>query len=95
MTEQQLQASIIKYLKDKAYIVKVMVASKNGIPDLLICYKGLFVGIELKLPTRLDTVTELQKYNIEEIERNKGIGMVISSLSEIKDLLSKIDKGLL
>jgi len=57
MKEQDYQKKIINYLeKNGAYVVKISVASKKGVPDIIACYRGRFLGIEVKTPiTRQNT----------------------------------------
>ena len=48
----------------------------SGIPDVLCCYKGRFIGIECK--TRGNKPTRLQQSNLDEIERQGGMAFVIN-----------------
>jgi hypothetical protein len=47
----------------------------SGVPDILCCYKGWFIGIECKAnggkPTRL------QQMHLDDIERQGGIALLI------------------
>ena len=88
MSEQQIQSSIIKYLeKEGHYVVKVMAASKAGVPDLLACIKGSFVGIEIKRPETRANTSELQKWNLNKIAECGGIAIVACSVQDVKELL--------
>jgi Holliday junction resolvase len=78
MTESQFQQKVIQFLKSiGAYHVKIWGGGfqKAGIPDLLVCYKGKFIGIELK--TDKGKASVLQKYNISKIQKAGGIGIVL------------------
>lgn len=93
MRESQIQSIIMQNLRNRgAYIVKVIVATKTGIPDILCCYRGKFIGIEVKRPETIKTVTELQKYNIEEIKKAGGIAIVATSALDVINLLEDIDE---
>lgn len=48
---------------------------RAGVPDLLICYKGRFLGVELKA-TRGRT-TPLQEHELKCIRASGGFGMVL------------------
>lgn len=48
---------------------------REGIPDLLVCCNGFFLGVELKNET--GNPSELQTYNIREIRNAAGIGIVL------------------
>ena len=60
----------------------------SGIPDILCCYKGRFIGIECKAnggkPTRL------QLSHLEEIERNGGLSFIIDehNVNNLKQLIT-------
>jgi len=90
LSEQQIQSSIIKYLeKEGHYVVKVMAASKAGVPDILVCFKGQFVGIEVKRPETRDNTSELQKWNLNRIVECGGSSMVACSVQDVKDMICK------
>lgn len=67
----------------------------QGLPDLIICWAGHFVAIELKKPGRLDKLpykpgspTEvLQVRNIAAIKAAGGYAGIFDDLQEIKDFL--------
>jgi len=82
MKEQQLQSKIIKYLTALgAYVVKVITASKAGVPDIICCYKGQFIGIEVKVG--YNKTSALQDYNLKAIEEAGGIGIVAYSVEDV------------
>lgn len=88
MSEQAIQRAIIKYLKTVAYVVKIISASKSGIPDILISYKGRFIAFEVKTPDKKNNVSDLQQHNINEIIRNGGLAFVVWELNQVKDIIS-------
>lgn len=53
-----------------------------GIPDIIICWNGEFVAVECKAPGKQNTVTPLQKRNIEAIQQAGGQAIVVTSLEE-------------
>ena len=92
MTEQTIQRAIIKYLKTKAYVVKIVSASKSGIPDLLVCYKGRFIAFEVKTPDKKNNVSDLQQHNINEIIKYGGLAFVVWELNQVKEIIKGIEK---
>lgn len=48
---------------------------RSGIPDLLICCQGYFVGVELKAPN--GKPSELQLWNLRKIEESGGYGVLL------------------
>lgn len=88
MKEQNIQAKIKKYLESKgAYVVKVVQANKAGVPDLLACYKGKFVGLEVKTPKTLNNVSPLQAFNLSKISEAGGISYVVTSIEDVEKIL--------
>lgn len=49
--------------------------TKSGIPDLLVCYCGVFLGIELKAPR--GSPTDVQLFNLKEIDKAGGIAILL------------------
>lgn len=92
MKEQHIQKKIIKYLESQgAYVVKVISASKSGVPDILFCYEGVFAAIEVKTDTTKGNVSKLQEYNLEKVREAGGHSIVAWSVEQAEDFL----KGLL
>lgn len=76
--EKTFENKVKLYLKEKgAYFIKTHGDrfSKIGVPDLIVCYKGLFIGIELKASN--GKPSELQLYNLREIEKSGGISYLL------------------
>ncbi len=84
MSEQDLQKKIIKHIESNGgYVVKVISASKSGVPDLLACLNGKFVGIEVKAPGKMKNVSPLQEINLERIRKAGGQGFAADSLEKV------------
>ena len=52
MKESTLQDKIINYLRDRgAFVVNIYGSGMTGkgVPDLLVCYRGKFIGVECKV----------------------------------------------
>jgi len=89
MSEQQIQRKIIKYLESEGcYVVKVVSATKSGVPDILGCYEGLFFGIEVKTPKTCNNVSKLQEYNLDKIREADGHSLVAWSVEQVEEFLS-------
>lgn len=72
--EKQFENKIKAYLKNKgAWYIKYWGGggfTKAGIPDILCCYKGRFIAIEVKAPN--GKASELQLFNLKKIEEAGG-----------------------
>ena len=92
-SEQTIQSEILKYLKSVgAYTIKVSAATKSGIPDIICCYKGRFVAIEVKRPETKTNVSPLQVANITMIINAQGEAIVAWDKEMVKTFINNIDK---
>jgi len=63
----------------------------SGIPDLLICWKGGFYAIELKVG--FNKATPIQEYVMREIKRAGGQVSVCRSVEDVKQFFEKGGDG--
>jgi hypothetical protein len=61
-----------------------------GIPDILCCYRGRFLGLEAKMPGGKPTAK--QKAILNEIVDCGGYSVVFTTVGEVSHLLVMIDK---
>lgn len=64
-------------------------AGKAGVPDILACYRGLFLAIEVKQPGGKQT--RLQELEQQKIQAAGGISIVATSRQEAAEELDRID----
>jgi len=59
----------------------------SGVPDIIVCYKGRFFGLECK--ANGNKPTPLQQLNIDKINDAGGIALVIDehNMNEVKTIL--------
>ena len=96
MSETNFQKKIIEYLESvDAYVFKhnASAISKAGVPDIICCYKGLFIGVEVKKDNK-SKPTELQKYNLNKINKCGGVGIVLrpDKFELFKELIKGLEK---
>jgi Holliday junction resolvase len=76
-----------KWVKDKCVLVLKKIGAyyffpvasgymQSGVPDIVACYKGKFIGIECK--ANKNTPTKLQIKNLNLIEEAKGKAYIIN-----------------
>jgi len=58
-----------------------------GIPDLLVCYRGFFVALEVKQPGAEQDLRPRQKLILRQIEESGGIAEVVSSVEQVAMIL--------
>lgn len=94
----QPEANLVKQIKSHlerkhgAFVLKIHGNRymQNGVPDLLCCVAGRFVGLEVKVPGKEDTVTKLQKQTIKEIRQAGGIAFAVTSIEEADRIVKKV-----
>jgi len=64
----------------------------SGVPDIICCYRGRFIGMECKLPG--GRLTELQKRVINKINRAGGIARRVESVDGARAIIQQIDNEL-
>jgi|TARA_R100000951_G_scaffold100024_3_gene90642 Holliday junction resolvase len=60
---------------------------RSGVPDIIACYKGMFIGIECKAGN--NKPTPLQNKNLKDIADAGGVAKVINenNIHEVKEFL--------
>src|SRR5215472_10590356 len=61
-----------------------------GIPDLLVCVVGRFVGMEVKQPG--EPLRAAQRVELCEIYKAGGVAAVVESVEQVRKLLSSIER---
>lgn len=90
--EGKVKAKVKKILEElDAYQFSPMTGGfgHSGIPDIVACLQGRFIGIECK--TRGNKPTALQLDQLEKIESRGGLALVVNedSLVQLKEVIVK------
>ena len=94
MLERDIVAAIKKYLftlGDDVFFWKEHGGpyGTSGIPDIICCYKGRFIGMECKLPG--GRLTELQKRALDKINRAGGIARRVESVADAMEIIQQVE----
>lgn len=87
--EVQLQGDVEDYLVAEGIYFhhdRDRRGDKAGVPDLLICYRGQFVGVELK--SRRGKIEDEQAANMAMIRKSGGRTFIARSLEEFMEKLT-------
>lgn len=105
MAEHQIVSQLTRELEDRgAWVAKLHghPMQRRGLPDLVVCYRGYFLGVEAKDGARLGQATDaagapvpvvaepLQEYELRRIRQAGGIGLVVASPADIDRLLRNL-----
>jgi hypothetical protein len=63
-----------------------------GLPDLIFCYRGRFVALEVKMPEGV--VSKIQRRRIAEIREAGGAAYVVRSVASAVRVLARVDAEL-
>jgi hypothetical protein len=63
-----------------------------GCPDILVCYKGLFMAFETKAPGKIKNVTANQQREIDGILRVNGLAHVVDDVEQVKSIIETVER---
>lgn len=90
--EKQFEEKVKRLLKLRGcWVLKTFSngIQRAGVPDLLVCNKGKFYGVELK--AEKGRVTKLQEHELKSIEEAGGRALVLKP-SGLEGFLKEIDE---
>lgn len=89
--ESYIQTKIIEALKAKGcYVLNIHgSAMQPNAVDLFVCYRGVFVAIEVKIPGKDATLK--QQDTLDDIQRHGGFTTVAHNVQEAIELLDELD----
>ena len=91
--ESTIQTHILEYLRHMgAYSLNVggSAVTATGTPDILCCYKGHFVALEIKKPHGSYGATTAQRIRIKQIQKAGGVAGLVTSVQGVARLLKQI-----
>lgn len=83
--EAKLSRKIMDALRAEGYFCFKVHGSEYmmaGLPDIIVCAAGYFIGLETKLPSTRGNVSPRQAYVHSMIEHSGGIAQVVCSPAE-------------
>ena len=92
-SEAQAQAEILNDLRQlgpTCWVIKAAVCNERGVPDILCCYRGRFVGLEVK--TAKGRISGPQRVQNERIGAAGGRAVVVRSIADVRVVLKHIDR---
>lgn len=84
MNEAELTRKIVKALNELPYCYAVKIHGgphqAKGLPDVVGCYNGRFFGLEVKLPGKESTLTDIQKNKLTKISQAGGTSGMVTTV---------------
>lgn len=90
--ETRIQRAIQTMVRERGGFVFKVHGSETmmaGLPDLIVCYRGLFVAFEVKTPS--GKVSPRQRYVMRNIMGAQGVVTVPRSVTDARAVLDMID----
>jgi Holliday junction resolvase len=92
--EGRVKDAVVKILKARnAYYFFPVTGGfgRSGVPDVVACYEGRFIGIECKAGTNKPTALQLAE--LAKIDKAKGVTMIVNenNVAWIETTLNAID----
>lgn len=89
--ETRLKNKVREYFESltNCFFYKVSDRYEVGLPDFIICYRGQFLGIELKAKSKQ---SKIQKHKESKIIMAGGIAKVCYSVDQVRTVIELIDK---
>ena len=95
MGEGNIQTAIKNYLKTlpRCRVINIHGSAyqEKGIADLLVCYKGLYVALEIKQDSGEPSKDQL--LFLRSIRQADGIGEIVYGIEIVRDIIRCVDKG--
>lgn len=91
--ETLIQDEIIKFLDEVTETPHWRISgatNMGGFPDILACYRGIFVALEVK--TAKGKTTRQQEQVMAKINAGGGWAYAVRSVPEVMDILKRIDR---
>jgi hypothetical protein len=95
MLEKDIVAAILRYLKHQpdCFCFKEHggMYGTSGLPDIICCVGGKFVGLEVKTPD--GKLSKLQEVALAKINAAGGLAMVVRSVDEAKAIIESVRRS--
>jgi len=93
--EKKVKKKVVEILKQHgAYYFYPVTGGfgASGVPDIVACYNGRFLGIEVKADAKKRSPTALQQKNLNAINATGGVALVIdaNNLDELEETMRKL-----
>jgi len=83
--ESKLSRRIQKAIQDQGWFCFKVHGTEHmmaGLPDIIVCAEGYFIGLEVKMPAQRHNVTKIQRFVHLMIRQSKGVAIVVCSPDE-------------
>jgi hypothetical protein len=94
MAEKDIVNTILRYLKSVpgcfAWKEHGGIYGTAGLPDVIACFRGIFIAFEVKTP--IGKLTKLQEITLVRIREAKGYAFKVTSVGEVREILERLEE---
>ena len=90
--ETKIQREIVEFLhKNKILVWRISdTTNMAGFPDLLVCYRGRFLALEVKIDKAYSKPTFQQEKVMADINNlGKGVARIVKSVKDVEKIISE------
>lgn len=91
--EARLQRKIQDAIRLEGHFVFKVHGSEmmmSGLPDLIVCARGLFIGLEVKVPGKLSNTSVRQELVASRIRKADGAAFTVASVAAALDAIDSV-----
>jgi len=91
--ESKLSRKIMERLRLEGWFCFKVHGSEHmmaGLPDIVVCAEGQFIGLETKMPQSRENVSPVQRLVHSKIENANGTARVVCSPQEAIDVVNEV-----
>ena len=97
MDESKLTTLIIKALRRKGgfwFKIHGSAYQTSGIADIVGCYRGRFIALEVKIPGKERTLSKRQRLMLLRVRQHNGVSAVVTSTEAALEVILSVDREL-
>ena len=94
--EARLSRKIMDAIRAKGYFcfkVHGTDTMMSGLPDIIVCADGYFIGLETKMPNKRSNTSAIQKHRHDEIRESGGAAFVVCAAVEALAVIDQVIAG--
>lgn len=87
--ESKVKAKVRAWLQERSIWYCQPIGSAfgpSGVPDIIACWKGRALGIEVKAPGKRSNTTTMQERQLAQITASGGIAIVVDDVSQLDEM---------
>lgn len=95
MNEAALSKKMAKRIRDRGGWARKIAGGPGqaGLPDIIAVYRGHALGLEVKVPGREGTLTDLQRETLNKMKEGGAITAVVTTVQQVDRIMDRIDKA--